>query len=379
MVRTEPVPCRFIMVAAGNVDAIQNMNPALRSRIRGYGYEIFFRDSMEDTPENRRKFVRFIAQEVQKDGKIPHFDRSAIEEVIREGRRRSNRKGHLTLKLRDIGGLIRVAGDLARQEGAKVTTAANVVKAKETARSIEQQISDEFIRRSRDYDLTIVEGAEIGRVNGLSVSGDSGAVLPIVAEVTPAINKEMGSVIVTGIIQKRKEPWMQDEESMAKQSISNVSAIIKKYTGKDIKEIDIHIQFIGTEYSGVEGPSASIAVATAVISAIEKIPVNQNVAMTGSLSVKGDVLPIGGVTYKIEAAAKAGIRKVLIPISNVDDVLIEDRYRGMVEVIPVKTIEDVLTHALVTGQKEGYLTRIKNMALAAPAKILDTALPNPSV
>ncbi|HTY53216.1 MAG TPA: ATP-binding protein, partial [Methanomicrobiales archaeon] len=64
MVRTEDVPCRFIMVAAGNVDAIQNMNPALRSRIRGYGYEIFFRDSMEDTPENRRKFVRFIAQEV---------------------------------------------------------------------------------------------------------------------------------------------------------------------------------------------------------------------------------------------------------------------------------------------------------------------------
>jgi Lon-like ATP-dependent protease len=379
MVRTEPVPCRFIMVAAGNVDAIQNMNPALRSRIRGYGYEIFFRDSMEDTPENRRKFVRFIAQEVQKDGKIPHFDRSAIEEVIREGRRRSNRKGHLTLKLRDIGGLIRVAGDLARQEGAKVTTAANVVKAKETARSIEQQISDEFIRRSRDYNLTIVEGAEVGRVNGLSVSGDSGAVLPIVAEVTPAINKEMGSVIVTGIIQKRKEPWMQDEESMAKQSISNVSAIIKKYTGKDIKEIDIHVQFIGTEYSGVEGPSASIAVATAVISAIEKIPVNQNVAMTGSLSVKGDVLPIGGVTYKIEAAAKAGIRKVLIPISNVDDVLIEDRYRGMVEIIPVKTIEDVLTHALVTGQKEGYLTRIKNMALVAPAKILDTALPNPSI
>ena len=379
MVRTEPVPCRFIMVAAGNVDAIQNMNPALRSRIRGYGYEIFFRDSMEDTPENRRKFVRFIAQEVQKDGKIPHFDRSAIEEVIREGRRRSGRKGHLTLKLRDIGGLIRVAGDLARQEGAKVTTAANVVKAKETARSIEQQISDEFIRRSRDYDLTIVEGAEIGRVNGLSVSGDSGAVLPVVAEVTPAINRDQGSVIATGIIQKRKEPWMQDEESMAKQSINNVSAIIKKYTGTDIKEIDIHIQFIGAEYSGVEGPSASIAVATAVISAIEKIPVNQNVAMTGSLSVKGDVLPIGGVTYKIEAAAKAGIRKVLIPTANVDDVLIEDRYRGMVEIIPVKTIEDVLTHALVTGQKEGFLARIKKMAIAAPAKILDSALPNPAV
>ncbi|MGE5832392.1 MAG: ATP-dependent protease LonB, partial [Methanomicrobiales archaeon] len=184
MVRTEPVPCKFIMVAAGNVDAVQNMNPALRSRIRGYGYEIFFRDSMDDTPENRRKFVRFIAQEVQKDGKIPHFDRSAIEEVIREGRRRSNRKGHLTLKLRDIGGLIRVAGDLARQKGAKVTTADDVVKAKETARSIEEQISDDYITRKRDYNLTVVEGARIGQVNGLAVYGeDSGQVQQIMAEV----------------------------------------------------------------------------------------------------------------------------------------------------------------------------------------------------
>jgi len=376
MVRTESVPCRFIMVAAGNVDAVQNMNPALRSRIRGYGYEIFFRDSMDDTPENRRKFVRFIAQEVKKDGKIPHFDRAAIGELIREGRRRSNRKGHISLKLRDIGGLIRVAGDLARQEGAAITTAAHVVRAKESARSIEEQISDENIRRSRDYELTVVEGAMVGRVNGLAVMGsDSGSVLPIMAEVTPAINKEKGEVIVTGTFKKRLEPGLQEEESIAEQSIKNVSAIIKKFTGKDIKEMDIHIQFIGTY--GAEGDSASISMATAVISAIESIPVHQDLAMTGSLSVRGDVLPIGGVTYKIEAAAKAGIKKVLIPTANVGDVLIEDRYRGMVEIIPVKTIEEVLTHALISEQREGFLARIRNLTVRSSAKILDTALPKP--
>jgi Lon-like ATP-dependent protease len=376
MVRTESVPCRFIMVAAGNVDAVQNMNPALRSRIRGYGYEIFFRDSMDDTPENRRKFVRFIAQEVKKDGKIPHFDRAAIGELIREGRRRSNRKGHISLKLRDIGGLIRVAGDLARQEGAAITTAAHVVRAKESARSIEEQISDENIRRSRDYDLTVVEGAMVGRVNGLAVMGsDSGSVLPIMAEVTPAINKEKGEVIVTGTFKKRLEPGLQEEESIAEQSIKNVSAIIKKFTGKDIKEMDIHIQFIGTY--GAEGDSASISMATAVISAIESIPVHQDLAMTGSLSVRGDVLPIGGVTYKIEAAAKAGIKKVLIPTANVGDVLIEDRYRGMVEIIPVKTIEEVLTHALISEQREGFLARIRNLTVRSSTKILDTALPKP--
>src|SRR5512139_3584186 len=175
MVRTEPVPCKFIMIAAGNLDAIQGMHPALRSRIRGYGYEVYMSESMPDTPENRQKYIRFIAQEVKNDGKIPHFDQSAIEEIIREARRRSSRKGHLTLKLRDMGGLIRVAGDIARQEGAGLATAAHVIAAKLTARSIEDQVSDDYIRKSREYELTVVEGTRIGRVNGLAVMGsDSG-------------------------------------------------------------------------------------------------------------------------------------------------------------------------------------------------------------
>ncbi len=117
MVRTEPVPCRFVMIAAGNLDAIQGMHPALRSRIRGYGYEVYMSESMLDTPENREKFIRFIAQEVKNDGKIPHFDRGAIDEIIREARRRSNRKGHLTLKLRDMGGLIRWQEILPARKG----------------------------------------------------------------------------------------------------------------------------------------------------------------------------------------------------------------------------------------------------------------------
>ena len=75
------------MIAAGNLDAIQGMHPALRSRIRGYGYEVYMSESMEDTPENRQKFIRFIAQEVKNDGKIPHFDQSAMDEIIREAQR----------------------------------------------------------------------------------------------------------------------------------------------------------------------------------------------------------------------------------------------------------------------------------------------------
>jgi len=350
MVRTEPVPCRFVMVAAGNMDGVQGMHPALRSRIRGYGYEVYMQETMLDTPENRDKFIRFIAQEVKNDGKIPHFDHEAIEELLLEARRRSNRKGHLTLKLRDMGGLIRVAGDLARQEGVEIATAKHVLDAKSMARSIEDQVSDEYIRRSREYDLTVVEGALVGRVNGLAVMGsDSGSVLPIMAEVTPT-QGATGQVVATGLLKE-----------IAQESIKNVSAIIKKFTGKDIRNMDVHVQFLGT-YNGVEGDSASVTVATAIISAIENIPVRQDVAMTGSLSVRGNVLPIGGVTYKIEAAAKAGIRKVIIPQSNLDDVVIEEQYKKMVEIVPVTTIEEVLEHALVFERKEDFIAKIKEIS-----------------
>ena len=123
LVKSEPVPCDFILVCAGNMDAIQGMHPALRSRIRGYGYEVYMRSSMPDTEENRDNITRFVAQEVRKDGKIPHFDKYAVAEILREAQRRSGRKGELTLRMRELGGLVRVAGDMAVQRGAKLVTA----------------------------------------------------------------------------------------------------------------------------------------------------------------------------------------------------------------------------------------------------------------
>ncbi|VVB91576.1 Archaeal Lon protease [uncultured archaeon] len=351
MVKTDAVPCDFIMVAAGNLDALKGMHPALRSRIKGYGYEVYMSDTIEDTPENRQKLVRFVAQEVLRDGKIPHFDRSAVEEILREARRRAGRKGHLTLKLRDLGGLVRVAGDIAHGEKAPLTTAMHVLKAKSIARSVEQQVAYQSLERRKDYKLFVKEGAQIGRVNGLAVMGeDSGIVLPIIAEVTPTQSRSEGHIIATGML-----------KSIAKEAVQNVSALIKKTTGKDISAMDVHIQFVGT-YEGVEGDSASISIATAVLSAIQGIPIDQSVAMTGSLSVRGDVLPVGGVTYKIEAAARAGIKTVIIPKSNLGDVLIEDEFKDMIKIIPVTDIEEVLEYSLVGVDKEGLIATLKKLA-----------------
>jgi Lon-like ATP-dependent protease len=351
LVKTEPVPCDFIMVAAGNLDAMEKMHPALRSRIKGYGYELFMRESMEDSPENRRNLVRFVAQEVMRDGHIPPFDKGAVDEVIREAQRRAGRKGHLTLKLRDLGGLIRVAGDIAHSDGVTVVTAKHVLAAKKIARSIEQQLADSYLERKKDYQLFKKNGGAIGRVNGLAVlGGDSGIVLPIIAEVTPAQSSSEGRVIATGML-----------KDIAKEAVQNVSAVIKNITGKNVTNHDIHIQFIGT-YEGVEGDSASISIATAVISALEGIPIDQSVAMTGSLSVRGDVLPIGGVTYKIEAAAQAGIKKVIIPKSNEDDVLIEEAYKDKIQIVPVTSIIEVIEHSLMGPEKNRIMDKLQNIS-----------------
>ena len=370
MTKTEPVPCNFVLVAAGNLDAIQGMHPALRSRIRGYGYEIFMNSTIPDSQENREKLVRFIAQEVSKDEKISHFSKEAVGEIIHEAQRRSGRQNHLSLRLRELGGLVRVAGDIARELEDETVTAAHVLKAKTIAKPLEQQIADRYVERRKDYKMYSIKGSEIGMVNGLAVMGANsgmsemaGIMMPIVAEVTPSQSKNAGRIIATGKLGE-----------IAKEAVENVSALIKKYTGEDISKYDIHVQFIGT-YEGVEGDSASVSIATAVISALENAEVDQTVALTGSLSVRGQVLPVGGVTAKIEAAAESGVTKVLIPAMNMQDVLIESKYKDMITIVPVSSLKEVLDNILVAGPgKEGLL---KNLTKLLPQTNLSRKAANP--
>lgn len=352
LVKSEPVPCDFILVCAGNLDAMQGMHPALRSRIRGYGYEVYMRDTMVDSDENRLNLVRFVAQEVVKDKKIPHFDRYAVGEIIREAQRRSGTQGRLTLRMRELGGLIRASGDVAKKRGVRLVTRDDVLTAKTTARSLEQQITDRYVERAKAYDIYNNEGSAVGLVNGLAVMGSSnmsefsGRLLPIAAEVSPSQSKRGGHVNATGKL-----------GDIAKESVKNISAVILKYTMTNLSDSDINIQFVGSY--DVDGDSASCAIATAVISAMEGIPVDQSLAMTGSLSVRGRVLPVGGVTAKLEAAAEAGMKRALIPYENAKDVMIEAKYYDRMEIVTVKTLRDVLEYAFADcPKKEQYLDKL---------------------
>ena len=348
MVKTNPVPCDFILVGAGNPNTLSEMSPALRSRIRGYGYEIYMNETMPDTIENRDKIARFVAQEISKDTKIPPFSRDAVVEILNEARRKSNRKESLTLKLRELGGVIRVAGDIAVENKHSIVSRDDVLKAKNYAGSFEQQIAARYIKEKKDYDVIQVNGSRVGRVNGLAVieNSDSGLMLPIEAIVTKSMRKGSGEIIATGKLGE-----------IAQEAVKNVSAIVKLYANKPLTDYDIHIQFLQA-YSGVEGDSASVSVAISILSALTNIPIKQSLAMTGSLSIWGEVLPVGGVSAKVEAAINAGIKEVIIPASNIDDLVLSDP--KAIKITPADSIIDVIEHAMVdNAQKTKLLNTIK--------------------
>ena len=368
MVRSQAVPCDFVLVASGNIQVLEGMHIAMRSRIRGYGYEVFMKDYMEDTTENREKLVQFVAQEVKNDGRIPHFAPDALDEIIMEAKRRSGKQNALTLRLRELGGLVRSSGDVAIENGEDLVRAEHVLEAKKFSRTLEQQIADRSIIQRKEYSMVNSEGGRVGLVNGLPVIGDrSGIVSPIAAEAAPAQSKNGGQIIATGKLGE-----------IASESVQNVSALIKKYTNKNLSDYDIHVQFIQT-YDGVEGDSASVSIATAVISAVEEIPIDQTVALTGSLNVRGDVMPIGGATAKIEAAAEAGMKKVLIPKSNLKDVMIEKKYEEMIEIIPTETLSDVLENILISGSKKDQLIeKMKEIGSKVADKVPQSSVNNPT-
>jgi ATP-dependent Lon protease len=146
-VKVDGVPCDFILVAALNFGDMETILPPLRSRILGNGYEVLLNTLMPDTPQNVKKIVQFIAQEIVKDGRIPHADRTAIARILEETRRRAKEldgKTGLTLRLRNLSGVIKLAGDMTILENSKIITKKHVEMAIEKAKTIEQQAQGRY-------------------------------------------------------------------------------------------------------------------------------------------------------------------------------------------------------------------------------------------
>lgn len=181
---------------------------------------------------------------------------------------------------------------------------------------------------------------QVGFINGLAVYGPNmGTILEVEVSAIPSQGRK-GEVTITGLIEEETLGGGKrtvKRKSMAKGSVENVLTVLRKYTEVDATNFDIHVNFPGG--IPIDGPSAGVTIATGIYSAIKNIPICNTIAMTGEISIHGNVKPVGGVISKVEAAKLAGVKRVFIPKENWQDIFKE--MKG-IHVIPVERIEEVL-------------------------------------
>jgi Lon-like ATP-dependent protease len=349
-VSTEPVPAITFLVGAGNFDSIGQIHPALMDRIYGYGKVVRMNNDMPNTIENRRKYVQFIAQEIKRFNLIP-FSREACEEIVEEGRRRSNKRDALTTKFRPLISIIKTAATLAMNEDCKVVERRHVREAIEHhCKTIQRQILEhEISERGKLLEIK-PKGAKLGQIYGLVVVKDpysgemTGSVLCVKAHMAkrselPRNYPIKGYYKVTGVAKG---------QSFISDSIAKVRSVILQKYGVDIAQDYLtHIDF--AQSYGVDGPSAGVTMAILLCSLIEGKPIRQDVAVTGEINLGvGDsiqITAVGGVYEKIKAAEAWGFKKVVIPQKNFEHSIDVRDYK--IEVVPAATLDDYLKECLI--------------------------------
>jgi len=343
---TDPIPTDFIFMACGNFDSLhsKNLNSALRSRIIGNGYEVIMEGRMLDTDNNRRKFIQFITQE-QRDDKCAPLDRNALAFLIEEAKSRSGNINYMTLKLRAFSGIIKAAGDIAHEQGVDMITEDIVKKAIITNMPAEGQYISNMIKQSSEVSYIDTQGEKIGVVNGLAVysapsgidiGNQGGNVQAISVSSIKTSEKSSG---------KGKIIFSEQYGPIAKDSMKFISSFLKMSGCLD-SDHDVTIQFLGS-YGKMEGDSASIAISLAILSSAAKIPLRQDVAITGSLDVRGNSLPVGGVGSKLRGAYNRGIREVVIPEKNYIHNTLEKTIANKMKIHHVKTFDEACEIVMV--------------------------------
>jgi len=350
-VATEPVPCMCFLVGAGNFDSISQIHPALMDRIYGYGKVVRMNNDMPNTIENRRKYVQFIAQEISRFHLSP-FSRGACEEIIDEGRRRSDKKDALATKFRPLIAIIKTAATLAMNEGLRVVEKRHVREAIEKhCKTIQKQILEHHISERGKLLEIRPEGAQLGQIYGLAIVNDpysgemTGNVLTVKGFLEKRTNRRVdplrGYYKVTGIAKTGKERVIAD-------SVAKVRSVILQKYGVDIaQDYFTHIDF--AQSYGVDGPSAGVTMTILLCSLMEGKPIRQDVAVTGEINVGvGGVIQVtavGGMHEKIRAAEAWGFKKVVIPAKNYKHSIDPRDYS--IEVVPGETLEDYLKECLI--------------------------------
>lgn len=293
----EGAPADFILIGATTRDP-EEISPAIRSRCA----EIFFEPL---TPKAIQEILRQAAAKlnVEMDRTVPEV----ISEYTIEGRKAIN--------------ILADAYGLACYRNETANCCPEIV--------LEDVLEVVQISRLSPYVTCKASSCrEVGKTFGLGVLGFLGSVLEIEAVAFPARNQGQGAI-----------RFNDTAGSMAKDSVFNAASVIRRLTGEDLSNYDLHVNIVGG--GRIDGPSAGVAIFLAVLSAIQGRPIPQDIAVTGEVSIQGKVRAVGGVFEKIYGARQAGIKTVLIPDENEKDV--PPGIKG-IRVIPVGSVEDIIRH-----------------------------------
>lgn len=316
----EGAPADFVLIGATTRDA-SSINPALRSRCA----EIYFEPL---TPEHIQTIVNNAVQRL--NAQLADGAAALISEYTIEGRKAINILADaysLALERYEQD----AAPDLPDEAEEKDNTASKneeqktnlpmVLITKEDIYKVAQvsRLSPYVTKKASDK-------CQVGHVFGLGVAGYLGSVIEIEAIAFPAHEKGKGTV-----------RFNETAGSMAKDSVFNAASVVRKLTGQDIHDYDLHINVIGG--GNIDGPSAGTAILTAIISAITDKAIRQDTAITGEISLQGKVRPVGGVFEKAYGARQAGISRLIIPQENAKD--IPAHHLGL-EIYPVDTAQEAL-------------------------------------
>jgi ATP-dependent Lon protease len=295
---TEGAPADFILVGA-TTRSPEDINPAIRSRCA----EVYFNPL---TPKQTAEIVNQAAKRlgVSIRPEVPDL----IAKYTSEGRK-------AVRTLADSYG----RAYYRRNRGKTGRRSKKLVITEQDVRSVLRAS-----RQKTSYTTQANSTTEVGAVLGLGVMGFLGSPIAVEAAVFPSATKGKGS-----------HRFNTAAGDMAHDSFFNATSVIRRVLGFNLGDYDVHVNVVGG--GKVDGPSAGIALVTAIASSLREKPVPQDVAMTGELSLHGKVKPVGGVVEKIHGAQQAGVKKVFIPEENAPEV---DGLFPDVDVIPVATIED---------------------------------------
>ncbi|WP_238903033.1 ATP-dependent protease LonB [Clostridium sp. YIM B02506] len=302
------LPADFRLIGA-TTRSPEEIAPAIRSRC----VEIFFRALDEEE-------IQVIAQNAINKINLT-IDKESLNKISR-----------YCTNGREVVNIVQLCSGLAINEDRKNVTIKDVMWVIENGQYTERG------------DKRIYDKPQVGIVNGLAVYGSNLGTLMEIEATAKKVDKEKGNVKITGIVEEEEISSNNRKirrKSNAHCSVQNVLSILENIFKIDCSSYHIHVNFPGG--TPVDGPSAGISITCAVYSAINGIPIDNKVAMTGEISLIGKVKPIGGVSAKILAAKKSGATTVIIPKDNYDESL--EKIEG-IKIVPVENIKEVLEVAL---------------------------------